>query len=134
LVKWAKVINHFLKPGGTFYMVETHPLLFLFDFDNNKISYNYFNSGKPYSEETNGTYADPNSGLVATEHFWCHSLHEVMQPLLKEGLQLLDFKEYDYFPYNCFPNMEKDGEQVFRYKKAGATIAHMFSLKMKKGE
>ncbi len=44
------------------------------------------------------------------------------------------FKEYDYFPYDCFPNMEKDGEQVFRYKKTGATIAHMFSLKMKKGE
>ncbi len=134
LVKWAKIINHFLKPGGTFYIVETHPLLYLFDYDNHTISYNYFNSGKPYSEEVEGTYADPDSDLKATEHFWCHSLHEVIQPLLQEGLQLVDFKEYDYSPYDCFPNMEKDGEQVFRYKKTGTSIAHLFSLKMIKAE
>jgi len=132
LVKWAKVISHFLEPGGIFYIVDTHPLLYLFDFETNKIAYHYFNSGKPYIESTDGTYADPKSGLKELEHFWCHSLHEVIQPLLQEGLQLLDFKEYDYSPYDCFPNMEKDGEQVFRYKKAGANIAHLFSIKMRK--
>jgi len=26
LARWAQVIAHFLKPGGTFYIVEEHPL------------------------------------------------------------------------------------------------------------
>lgn len=132
LEKWAKVVNHFLKPGGIFYMVEMHPLLYLYDFDNNKLAFNYFNDGQPYKEETDGTYADPESGLAATEYFWCHSLHEVMQPLLKEGLQILDFKEYDYLPYDCFPNLVKEGEQIFRYKAPGVRIPHIFSLKVRK--
>ena len=27
IVGWAKIVSHFLKPGGTFYIVEAHPLL-----------------------------------------------------------------------------------------------------------
>ena len=132
LNRWAEIINHFLKPGGLFYIVEFHPLLYLFDFENNKIAYSYFNSGKPYVEKTLGTYADLDAGLEETEYFWCHSMHEVIQPLLNQGLNLLDFKEYDYSPYDCFPNMVKIEENTFRYTGAGVDLPHLFSLKMQK--
>jgi len=46
----GKLISHYLKPGGIFYMMETHPLLFIFD--NNKqgelkINESYFSEEKP---------------------------------------------------------------------------------------
>ena len=31
LRRWAEVIAHFLRPGGTFYMVEGHPFVDVFD-------------------------------------------------------------------------------------------------------
>jgi SAM-dependent methyltransferase len=31
LVKWAKVISHFLKPGGKFVMADFHPVVWMFD-------------------------------------------------------------------------------------------------------
>mgnify|MGYP000565688916 CR=1 FL=1 len=134
LEEWASIINHFLKPGGIFYIMEFHPTLYLFDWDTNKIEFNYFNLGKPYMEMTEGTYADPNSGLRNEEYFWCHSLHETMQPLLKQGLQLTDFKEYADTPYDCFSNLHQLPNGNYQYRPAGDSviIPHRFSMKMVK--
>ncbi len=132
LHKWADIVDHFLRPGGIFYIVEFHPMLYLFDFDTNKISYPYFNRGKPFEETIQGTYADKESPLEAKEYFWCHSLQAVLKPLLQKGLTLLDFKEYDYSPYDCFPNMEKVEENKYRYTGCKVALPHLFSLKMRK--
>jgi ubiquinone/menaquinone biosynthesis C-methylase UbiE len=42
LDKWASVINHFLKPGGFFYIVEFHPFIWMHDSSMEKIEYSYF--------------------------------------------------------------------------------------------
>ena len=61
LDKWAEVVVNHLKKGGLFYLAEFHPALFIFNFDNYKVEYSYFNSkdGKPYVEEVTGSYANP---------------------------------------------------------------------------
>ncbi len=134
LKEWAAIVNHFLKPGGICYIMEFHPTLYMFDWETNKVAFNYFNHGKPYEEITDGTYADTESGLKANEYWWSHSLHQIIQPLLQEGLQLLDFKEYSDTPYNCFPNLETLPDGYYQYKPAGEiAIPHRFSLKMRKG-
>ncbi|MGB1217717.1 MAG: class I SAM-dependent methyltransferase, partial [Saprospiraceae bacterium] len=58
LKPWAKIINYFLKPGGTFLIVEFHPTMWLFDWDTMDLAYHYFNVGKPDHEIEKGTYAD----------------------------------------------------------------------------
>jgi len=45
LEEWASIVNHFLKPGGIFYIMEFHPTLYMLDWDNGKIAYQYFDSG-----------------------------------------------------------------------------------------
>jgi 2-polyprenyl-3-methyl-5-hydroxy-6-metoxy-1,4-benzoquinol methylase len=51
LTRWAQVIDHFLKPGGTFYMVEFHPYFMTLDDADNaqgvKIGYTYFHTMNP---------------------------------------------------------------------------------------
>ncbi|MCB0618907.1 MAG: methyltransferase domain-containing protein [Saprospiraceae bacterium] len=132
LERWAAVIEHFLKPGGVFYIVDFHPTLYLFDFDSGRISYEYFNRGEPYVEESEGTYADPQAKIRHTDYFWSHSLEEVISPFLKRGLQLEDFREFDYSPYNCFPNMVERAPGEYVYDKAGVRLPHLFSLKCRK--
>ena len=31
LDRWGEVVAHFLKPGGVFYLLESHPVLYIFD-------------------------------------------------------------------------------------------------------
>ena len=128
LDRWAEVVVQHLKPGGTFYFAEFHPTLYLFNFENQRVEYDYFN--RAYAEEIIGTYAEPSADMRATEHFWTHSIDEVVRPLLKRGLVLEKFAEHDWSPFNCFSNMvEKEpGRYVFGNFE-NVRIPHVLELK-----
>ncbi len=128
--KWAEVVAHFLKPGGIFYIAEFHPMLYLFNFDNCKMEYGYFSEKLPYQEQVKGTYADPNAPIDHTEYFWNHATSEVITALLRQGLILLEFTEYDYSPFNCFPNMKEREPGRYVWGDTGLRLPHVFSLKM----
>jgi hypothetical protein len=96
------VIAHFLKPGGTFYMVEFHPVVWMFDNDFKEVKYAYHNTPEPIVEESTGTYTDRNAPIQYKEYSWNHSLSEVITALLNHGLQLELLHEFPYSPYNCF--------------------------------
>ncbi len=62
LDKWGKLIARYLKPGGTFYIVEMHPVLNIF---NNEITearlevkHSYFHSEEPMEWMADCSYAD----------------------------------------------------------------------------
>ena len=42
LDKWGKLISHYLKPGGTFYIVDFHNVLWMFDEEFKKLKYSSF--------------------------------------------------------------------------------------------
>lgn len=131
LDQWASVISHFLKPGGVFYIADFHPTLYMYDFPSKQLAYNYFNTGQPYEEVSEGTYADVNAPIKHKEYFWSHALSEVMSPLLKHDLNLLEFQEFPYSPYNCFENMTEIAPGKYAFKSE-ISIPHIFSLKMRK--
>ena len=39
--EWARIIAHFLKPGGTFLLVESHPFMWVFDDEGEELSIKY---------------------------------------------------------------------------------------------
>ncbi len=132
LEEWASIIDHFLKPGGIFFIAEFHPTLYMFDFASQKIEFNYFDSGKAISEEVTGTYTDRNANISFKEYFWTHSLHETMNPLVQRGLIVKEFIEYPYSPFNCFENMTEIEKGKFKFSDLKTSIPHVFSLKMQK--
>jgi SAM-dependent methyltransferase len=132
LERWAKVVAHFLAPGGIFYLAEFHPTLYLFDFDRKTIGYEYFNNGRPVVEEVENTYASDEHLVKGTAYSWQHSLHQVIAPLLREGLQLLDFQEFPFSPFKCFPNMHEVSPRRFVFGDFGVSLPHVYSLKMQK--
>lgn len=131
LDKWAKVISHFLKPNGKLVFVEFHPVLWMFDDDFTKIQYHYHNE-KPIVESNSGTYADKNAAIKTAYIGWNHSLSEVIQSLLNNGLQIEHFEEYDYSNYNCFNELIEFEPAKFRIKHLENKIPMMYSLTAKK--
>ena len=101
LQKWAATVAAFLRPGGSLVLVDFHPVVWMFDNDFQEITYPYFNFG-PLHEELDGTYADRNAPIHASCISWNHSLSEIVQAMLSNGLRVDAFDEWDYSPYPCF--------------------------------
>lgn len=132
LNKWADIINHFLKPGGVFYMAEFHPFIWTLDHENDfKIHYPYFNK-EVIEEVIEGTYADRESNLKHKHYSWNHPIKDVLTPLLNNGLRLLSFNEFDYSPFDVFPEMIAFDERKYRIKRFGSDIPYVYSIKLKK--
>lgn len=127
LDKWAKVISHFLKPGGTFVFVEFHPVVWMFDQDFNKIAYRYFKSEAIVETETS-TYSSKDEELTTQNVTWNHSLGEVIGSLIQNGLHIDSFEEFDYSPYDCFNQTEEFEPGKFRISHLGNMIPMVFSL------
>jgi len=132
LNKWADVIQHFLKPGGTFYMIDFHPFVWMWDNQRTKIEYDYFKTEEPIITHEKGTYADHDAELERTEYSWNHGMSEIISALLKAGLELVEFKEYPFSNYNVFPNMKAIGEGRWVFEELEEKVPYMYSLKLEK--
>lgn len=127
LEKWAKIISLFLKPNGQFIMADFHPVVWMFDNDFKDIYYNYFNI-EPIIEEETGTYANKEASIETKTITWNHPTSEVLNALIKSGLVINSFNEYDYSPYNCFNETEEFEKGKFRIKHLENKIPMVFSI------
>lgn len=127
LDRWANIISRFLKPNGLFVFVEFHPVVWMFDENFEKISYTYFNSG-PIEETHSGTYANQTAELTLSEVSWNHSISEVLTGLMKNGLEIKSFDEFDYSPYNCFNKTTEFEPQKYRIEHLEDKIPMVYSL------
>lgn len=131
--KWAEIIKQFLKPGGEFVMVEFHPVVWMFSYDFKRIEFNYMDSA-PIIEELEGTYTDRSARIKEKSVCWNHGLSTVLDSIIKIGLIITDFKEYNYSPYDCFENTVKIGDGKFKIKGLEDKIPMIYSLKAEKGQ
>ena len=85
LKPWGKMIAERLNSGGVFYMVEFHPIVWMFDYVGGKpeMKYGYMQDAVIY-EEYEGTYANQDSKMISKEYGWNHGLSEVVNALLKQ--------------------------------------------------
>jgi SAM-dependent methyltransferase len=99
---WARVVAHFVKPGGFFYVTEIHPVAQVFENEDVqpgelRLTYPYWSHREPLTFEVHGSYADPSAptdGLV--EHGWDHSLGEIVSALIDAGLRIEFLHEFDF--------------------------------------
>ncbi len=114
LKPWGKMIAERLKEGGAFYMVEFHPIVWMFDYLKDKpiIKYGYMQEDVIY-EEYEGTYANQESKMISKEYGWNHGLGEVVTALTEASLHIEYLKEHDECPYNVLPNLIKTDSGMF---------------------
>ncbi|MGC4041681.1 MAG: class I SAM-dependent methyltransferase [Flavobacterium sp.] len=127
LDKWANVVSHFLKPNGKFIMADFHPVVWMYDNDFREVFYNYFNTGAIFEENT-GTYADKDAEIEEKTISWNHPVSEILNALIRSGLEINAFNEYDYSPYNCFNQTEEFEKGKFRIRHFGNKIPMVYSI------
>ena len=137
LDKWAKTARHLLNEGGYLYLYESHPFFNMMDEGKLakgelEVKYPYFDK-EPDLDESIGGYAGETKSNVKT-YFWMYTISDVLNALIKAGLQLEFFNEYTEIFWKFCEGMEKTGQDElyeFPFNKGKFPIS--FSLKARKG-
>lgn len=137
LPRWAKVIAHFLRPGGTFYIAEIHPFAYVFrdekDAEGLEVFYPYFHSAEPLRFQEQGSYAAPGADVFHTVTYeWQHSLGDIVNSLILADLQIEFLHEFPYACERMFPFLRQDREGWWRLEGHPGSIPMTFSLKATK--
>ncbi len=133
LDKWADIVTRYLAPGGKFVMVEFHPVIWMFDNAIENIRYSYFKD-EAVIEIEQGSYGAKDTEINLEAVTWNHAIAEVLQPLLRCGLELREFKELDYSPYNIFPGMTEISKGKFRIEKYKGLLPLVYAVVMQQQE
>jgi SAM-dependent methyltransferase len=128
LGKWAEIIAYYLKPGGLFYIAEFHPVVWMFDEEFSQVKY-YYDNREVIVTENLGTYTDRDADIKGKEYSWNHSISEVLNALLGQGLQITQFNEFMYSPYPCFRNIVEAGDKKWHIKGMEGKVPMVYSIK-----
>jgi SAM-dependent methyltransferase len=136
LDRWAEIVSHFVSPGGTFYLLELHPFINIFDNDPQVTGFNvrwpYFHTPQPVAAETQGTYADPSAEYHATEYSWSFGLGEVITAIIRAGLRIEYIHEFPRSTSKRFPFMVQGDDGWWRWPDPTNTMPLLFSIKATK--
>lgn len=133
LERWGQVIAHYLKPGGTFYLVEFHPFAGVFDEnepDALRARYGYFRRPEPDEYETAGSYAEPTAHVdQPVEYEWRFSLADVVNALIAAGLRIEFLHEFPFSPYSQFSFTERREDGLYWPKPGLPDVPLLFSIR-----
>jgi SAM-dependent methyltransferase len=135
---WARVVAHFLAPGGTFFITEIHPVAQAFENEGVapgelRLSYPYWEHAEPLTFAVKGSYADPTADIGDfVEHGWDHGLGEIVDALLGAGLRIEALVEHPFLDWKAdFLTEAPDGTWVLPADSVGQ-LPLMFSLRASK--
>jgi 2-polyprenyl-3-methyl-5-hydroxy-6-metoxy-1,4-benzoquinol methylase len=150
--RWAKIVAHFLRPGGVFYMAEIHPFALVFDHGPRvpklELKHPYsFTGGQPGHEWGRSQRRRPvewdatdeptfTGGEERFEHnkaySWNHGIGEVVTSLIRAGLALEFLHEWPYGCYEIFPFMQRDAQGYYRLNTHDESVPLLYSLRARK--
>ncbi len=136
LKKWAEVISLYLKRGGVFYIVDSHPTAFMFDDEDPKglkLRYPYFHQKEPIKSIVDGSYASGDPAIKSNiEYGWPHNLSYIVNNLIQNDLEILFINEYSIASWKMYPFL-KPLENGWWYLPVDfPQIPLTFSIKAKK--
>lgn len=118
---WARVVAHFLKPGGWLYLAEGHPAAMVLDdaapLPDGRPGFfaPYFHSG-PLLIDESSDYVDSEAKLRnAVTCQWIHPLGSVVTSLIQAGLTLRWLHEHPAATWRMFACLREDAAGLFHW-------------------
>jgi SAM-dependent methyltransferase len=136
--RWARVAAHFVRPGGTFYVAEFHPIVGIFDdgadVSELRVRWPYFPREEPLRWEGYGDYTDRSAKLEHDVTYeWPHPTSEVLTALIDAGLRIEFFHEFSTSPWAQLPSlMEPLDGRVWRLAGHDGSLPLVYSIKARK--
>jgi len=132
MIKWAQIINNYLKPRGIFYIIDNHLFGLIIDEHQEpfKVGYDYFNEGKPMYWDESPAYADPNAILKNQASYeWFHLMSDIINALLKADLELEFLHEFPFTFHNIHPDMKRREDGYWEFQTLKFSVPMMFSIR-----
>lgn len=134
---WARVVAHFLKPGGFLYLAEGHPAALVFDDasptpDGLPGRFVPYFQREPFMSDDGRDYADEHARLRNRRTYeWAYPLGLVVTSLIEAGLTLDWLHEHDRVPWRMFAELVPAEGGLYRWPdKPWLPLA--FSLKARR--
>jgi SAM-dependent methyltransferase len=136
LDRWAAVVRDLLKPGGTFYVVEFHPLLYALgvvpidDSQGLVLRADYVAGRGPEERDATRTYTDgPELTEATVSYEWRHGVGEVVTALTGAGLRVDRLREDPRLPWPRWPSMERGADGWFALPADAPRIPLFYALR-----
>jgi SAM-dependent methyltransferase len=131
--RWARVIAHFLRPGGRLLLADAHPFALSLDDESDadilQPRYGYFHKPEPLIFDDPSDYSDDKAVIKNSKTYeWIHPIGEIVTALADVELGIRSLKEYDALPWRLFPNMTEGEDRLWRLPAGAPQIPLSFSL------
>lgn len=116
ITRWAQIVAQMLRPGGTLYLAEAHPIAYVFDDatrapDNRPGLFAPYFQRDPIIGDDPRDYADDAARLANTRTYnWIHPLGDLVTALIKCGLTLDWLREHDAVAWQMFECLVEDAD------------------------
>ena len=121
IYRWAQIICHFLKPGGSLYLAEAHPAAMVFDdtalLPDGRPGYfaPYFSREPVVMQEAHDYVDETTTAANATTYTWVHPLGDVISALLEAGMTLDWLHEHDAVTGHMFDVLVRGADGLWRW-------------------
>jgi SAM-dependent methyltransferase len=137
--EWAKVVAGFLKPGGTFYILEGHPMMWSVSEDDHGdkivLDWPYFESAGPLGFEEDTSYAGDEKIAHPKAFNFTHGLGEIIDALIQAGLSLDFVHEHKVVNWQNHPMVVPAGKGMWKMPDGKESyLPLMYSIKAHKPE
>jgi len=130
LHRWGEIITKMLAPNGKFVIIEVHPSVMMFEWENGRIErkFGYFHCEEGLTMPPMPDYADRNFTPVSETREWQWSLADVFRVLTKAGLRVTQFEEYPTCCFAPFQNMIECGNDMYRLPDDEPSMPMTFAM------
>jgi SAM-dependent methyltransferase len=136
LDRWAAVVHDLLKPGGSLYVVEFHPLLYalgVVPIDGSEeltLRADYLAGRGPEERDATRTYTDGPALTESTVSYeWRHGLGEVVTALTGAGLRIDRVREDHRLPWPRWSTMRPGPDGWFALPADAPRIPLFYAVK-----
>ena len=118
--EWARIVAHFLRPGGALYLAEQHPTAFVFDDaaaepDGRPGWYCPYFQREPLIEQSPLDYVDTAKRLSGPDYSFAHPLGDIVTGLIEAGMRLIWLREHDALTWPFFACLVEGPDGLFRW-------------------
>lgn len=133
LTRWATIAARYLRPGGTFLLVEMHPCAMMLESaDSDGLSFrvhgSYFHSAEPQVEEMRGLPEEAAADAPQSVYIWRYSLGEVVTALIQAGLRIELLEEFPLAHYQQFSCLVQGDDGWWRWPTSENTLPMLFAI------
>jgi SAM-dependent methyltransferase len=126
-----------LKQGGVFCLIDGHPFLDMFEYDEAstklELRHSYFHSRQPDRCNCTTSYANKARALEnSITYQWSHDLQSILEALSANDLELLSFREYPFGFYQKYPHMVQNAKGQWVFPEGSVDIPLLMSIRARK--